>query len=343
MKRRLAEYGCKMFFMRIAIVKLSALGDIVNTMVVLQFIKKYYPNSRIDWIVEKSFKGILENNLHINQIHTVNFKKVKQNKSLKALYIELFKVKKFGEYDLVIDLQGLIKTAIVSKFINSKKIIGFDSSSIRERFASYAYDQKVNIGYDQNTILRNVKLVSDALNIKITKDDISSKVPFLFSTEKLYIPKSQYIVFVIGSSWRSRNYPKEKYVQVANLLKKDCLVVWGNEEERQKAQWMSAESNFIEVMPKLDLNDLKHLIANTSLLIGNDTGPSHIGWALNIPSIILFGPTPVERMFQSSLNKAIKSSSKINHMKLNKKDFSIKEISVNEIVKIALQLLKVKS
>jgi heptosyltransferase I len=329
-----------MVFMRIAIVKLSALGDIVNSMIILQFIKNYYPASKIDWIVEKKFKGILENNPHINQIHTINLNKVKRNKSLKSLYIELSSIKKFGEYDLVIDLQGLIKTAIVSKLINSEKIVGFDFSSIRESLASYVYDQRVNIGYDQNTILRNIKLASEALNMKITKDDISNKKVYLFSKSNLYIPKSSYIIFVIGSTWESRNYPKEKYVQVANILKKDCLIVWGNSKERQKAEWMSSESTYVKVLPKLSLDDLKHVISNASLLIGNDTGPSHISWALNIPSIILFGPTPVERMFQTSSNKSLKSNSKINHLKLNKKDYSIKDISVNEIVKIAQTLIK---
>ena len=72
--------------MKIAIVKLSSLGDIVHAMVVLQFIKKHYPESVIDWVVEKRFKGILENNPHINQIHTVNLNFVKRDKSLKLLF-----------------------------------------------------------------------------------------------------------------------------------------------------------------------------------------------------------------------------------------------------------------
>ena len=121
--------------MRIAILKLSALGDIVNSMVILQFIKKYYPDSRIDWIVEKRFKGILENNPHIYQIQTVDINKAKINKSLKLLYRELVSVKKFGEYDLIIDIQVLIKTALVAKFVTSKKIVGFDFNSIR--FSTY--------------------------------------------------------------------------------------------------------------------------------------------------------------------------------------------------------------
>ena len=196
--------------MRIAILKLSALGDIVNSMVILQFIKKYYPDSRIDWIVEKRFKGILENNPHIYQIQTVDINKAKINKSLKLLYRELVSVKNFGKYDIVIDLQGLIKTALITKFVNSKKIIGFDFYSIRERIASYFYDESVNIGYDQNTILRNIKLVSLALNIQISSEDIINKDSYLFYQGSVSLSQSNYVVFVIGSSWSSRNYPKEK-------------------------------------------------------------------------------------------------------------------------------------
>ena len=327
--------------MKIAIVKLSSLGDIVHSMVVLQFVKKHYPDSEIDWIVEKRFQGVLENNPHINQIHTINFNAAKKQKSLKLLFKELIQVKKYGKYDVVIDLQGLIKSAIITKFISSRKIVGFDKNSIRERLASYFYNQKVAIGYDKNTIERYVKLISVALKIKITKDEIIDKGPYLFSKSKLLIPQTPYIVFISGSTWQSRKYPKESYVEIADALKKSCFVTWGNEQEKEMAEWMASESNYIQVMPKLNLDDLKHVIVHASLLIGNDTGPSHMAWALNRPSITLFGPTPVERSFQTPINKVLQSSSKINHFKLDKNDFSIKEISVNDIVKMAKYLLQI--
>jgi heptosyltransferase I len=340
MKRYESECHCKIVFMKIAIVKLSSLGDIIHTMVVLQFIKKYKPNSEVDWIVEKRFKGVLEGNSNINQIHTVNLQSIKKNKSLKLLFLELSKIKKFGNFDVVIDFQGLIKTAIVAKSISTKKIVGYDWHSVREGFASFVYSQKVNIGYDKNTILRYAKLASEALNIQITHDDLISKQSYLFSRGEMMIPPTPYIVFVAGSTWPSRNYPKEKFVKVANALKNQCLVVWGNNEEKQKAEWMASQSDYIKIMPKLNLDELKYIISHSSLLIGNDTGPSHMSWALNIPSVILFGPTPPERLFQTDINLAIKSHSKINHWKLNKKDFSIKDIRVNDIVKIANNLLK---
>ena len=191
--------------MRIAIVKLSALGDIVHTMFVLQFIKKHYPLSEVDWIVEKRFIGALECNPHINEIKSINLHKAKREKSLLVFFSELSKVKSFGNYDVVIDFQGLIKTAIVSKLLKSKKIVGFDWSSIRESLASLVYNQKVNIGYDQNTILRYRKLVSQALDIEITEKDILKKDLYLFSKSTLLLPKKSYIVFVIGSTWERRN------------------------------------------------------------------------------------------------------------------------------------------
>ena len=325
--------------MKIAIVKLSALGDIIHTMVALQFIKKHYPDSQIDWIVDQQFKSVLENNPHISKIHTVSFKKAKKEKSILLILKELNKIRVLGKYDLVIDAQGLIKSAIVAKLIPSKITVGFDINSIREKLASYFYNYKVAISYDSNSIERNLRVICNPLDISFNSIDIENKDPFLFSDSKLKVDEGCYIVFIIGSTWASRNYPIEKFVEVADLLQKNCIVLWGNSEERKKAEWMSEQSNFIRVMPKLNLNEVKVIISNSALLIGNDSGPSHMAWGLNIPSIILFGPTPVNRVFQSKINQVLKSNSEVNHFKLNKKDFTISEIGVNDIVRVANELL----
>jgi len=328
--------------MKIAIVKLSALGDIIHAMVALQFIKQEYPDCQIDWVVEEGFKGILENNPDINIIHTVNLKKVKQQKSLKLLFKEFKKIRQFGRYDLVIDAQGLIKSAIVAKFIQSKKISGFDKNSIRESLASALYQHKTFIAYDANTIDRNVKVICNPLGLEISSDAIINKQPFLFSQREILLPSKPYALFVIGSTWGSRNYPKEKFVQVAQSLKMNFLVVWGNIPEKIKADWMAEQSDFIEALPKLTLDDLKRVIHNSSLLIGNDTGPTHMAWGLNVPSITLFGPTPINRVYQTPINRVLKSNSKVDHFHLDKSDYSIKEIEVSDIVKITKELLKGK-
>jgi heptosyltransferase-1 len=104
---------------------------------------------------------------------------------------------------------------------------------------------------------------------------------------------------------------------------------------------MVNKSNYIKVMPFLSLDDLKFVILNSSLVIGNDTGPTHIAWGINIPSITIFGPTPTDRVYQTKINKVIKSSSKVDHFNLDKNDYSISDIEVEDIVKISQELLQI--
>jgi len=326
--------------MKIAIVKLSALGDIIHTMVALQFIKKHYPDSQIDWFVDEQFKSVLENNPHIARIHTVALKKAKKEKSILLILRELKKLRVLEKYDLVIDAQGLIKSAIVARMIRAKKYIGFGKKSIRESLASVFYNQKISIGYDKNSIDRNIKVICSPLNIRVGSSQIEDKQPFIFSMNQNQLISKPYIVFVAGSTWESRNYPKEKFVEVARKLNKKCVVVWGNFKEKEKAEWMEKQSSLIEAAQELNLDQLKQLINHSLLVIGNDTGPSHLAWGMNRPSIVLFGPTPINRVYQTHINRVLKSSSKVNPFALDKGDFSIKEIKVDDIVEISQELMK---
>jgi heptosyltransferase I len=323
--------------MKIAIVKLSSLGDIIHSMVALQFIKKYHPESEIDWVVEEKYKGLLTNNPHLNAIHTVCLKEIK---SWPLLLNEIRKIKSFGPYDVVIDAQGLIKSSVISRLIKCKKRVGFDRRSIRESLATFLYTDKVYIDYSKNTIDRMVELICFPIGVKVSRDQIINKSLFIHTSSRVKVPKSPYIVFVMGSTWENRNYPKEKFLRVANSLQVRCVVLWGNEQEKEKAFWMKRQSALIEIMPLLSIDELKYVIKNSSLLIGNDTGPTHMAWGLNTPSITLFGPTPVHRVYQTPINRTLNSSSKVDQFKLDRNDFTIKEIKVSNIVKISKELLR---
>ena len=330
--------------MKLAIVKLSAMGDIIHAMVALQYIKKHNTNIQIDWIVEEGFAKVLEGNPHIDNILTLNLKTIKTDKM--ALFKEIKKIRGYAKnrYDLVIDAQGLIKSSITARLLG-RRVSGFSKESIREGVASYLYNQKVEIAYDKNTIDRNAKVISEPLNIEITPQMIIDKEPFLFYTdenkelESYLSSEKKNIIFVIGSTWESRNYPKEKFVEIANHLKENTLIAWGGEEEHERAKWIESKSPYAKALPKLNLNSLKAIIAKSDLLIGNDTGPTHMAWGLNVPSITIFGPTPINRVYQTPINKVIKSKSKVDHFKLDKNDFSIKKIASHKIILMAKGLL----
>lgn len=330
--------------MKIAIVKLSALGDIVHAMVTLQFLKAALDGLQIDWVVEQRFAEVLHFNPDIDHILTVNLKLLKQNKC--ALFSEYRQLQQYSQkkYDLVIDAQGLIKSAVTAKLLGATTA-GFDKNSIREPLASWFYDKKISIPYAANTIDRNACVIAEPLGLQITAEQILNKQPFLFFNHERkavyqYFKKDKKnIIVVAGSTWESRNYPKQKFTAVAEALRQNCLVIWGNEQERRTAQWMQQQCNFITPLPKMDLNTLKAVIAKADLVIGNDTGPTHMAWALNKPSITLFGPTPVSRVYQTPINKVLKSPSQVNPYKLDKNDFSIREIDVAEVIELAKQLL----
>jgi heptosyltransferase-1 len=330
--------------MKIAIVKLSALGDIVHAMVALQFIKAYNADIQIDWIIEKSFLPILENNPDINAIYPVNLKALKKDKSLFWSEFKNIRAIAANNYDLVIDAQGLIKSAIVAKLIG-KKVAGFNKNSIREKLAACFYQIKIDCPYHENTIDRNAKILSAPLGFSISSEQVHNKKVFLFFQDKnndlasYFSKEKKNIILVIGSTWESRNYPKEKFLEVAQQLQQNCLVVWGNEAERGKAQWLAERSEFVQILPKLDLNDLKAAIAKADLVIGNDTGPTHLAWGLNRPAIVLFGCTPVSRVYQTKINKVLKSPSEVNPYKLNKSDYSIQQIEVADILTLSHSLL----
>jgi heptosyltransferase I len=331
-------------YKRIAVVKLSAMGDIIHAMVALQFIKKRFPDLIIDWFVEKSFSEILNNNADINNVYELNLKSLKKDKFKIFEQIKLIRNYSKNNYDLVIDAQGLLKSAIVSKLLG-KNIAGFGRNSIREKAAAFFYNIKVDIAYDENTIDRNCKILSTPLGFDINSDEIINKEAFLFYdndnniVDNYLSVNKKNIIFVVGSTWESRNYPKERFAELANALKENIIIVWGNEDEKSKAEFISSHSTYANISVKLSLNNLKYLISKSDLLIGNDTGPTHIAWGLNIPSITIFGPTPINRVYQTNINKVIKSNSIVNPFKLNKNDFSINSIEVDDILKLAKSLL----
>ena len=344
MMRVKSQQRCKIVFMRIAIVKLSALGDIIHAMVVLQFIKELNKEISIDWIVDEKYKELLNCNLDINNIHSVDLQTAKKKKSLFAVFKQLGKLRKLDPYDLVIDMQGLIKSAIISKLIPSTYTIGFDKFSSRESLASIFYNKTFNYPYEENVVERNIKIIDFALGLSTNKKEILNKIPFLYPKEKLLNTKlsnnKKNIILIPGASYNAKCYPVDKLARVSNLIDANFLVIWGNLEEKKKSLQIKKISPKVIICEKLSINFLVSLISQVDLVIGPDTGPTHLAWALNIPSITLFGPTPGYRnTFETLINKIIESESKINSKKINKRDYSINKIQVKKVVEVANELL----
>ena len=326
---------------RIALVRLSALGDIVNTAVVLQFIRTAYPHAKIDWITEEAFAPLLEQHPLLDRVHTLNLKKLKKEKSFSLLKESINKLRNLGEYDIIIDMQGLLKSAIVARLIG-KNTHGFDKNSSREPLSALFYKTSSSIPYDANIVVRNTFLVADALKFEITPEMILEKQPLFPVDKRVSLPpheEKKNIALVIGASWESKKYPKERIAALCDILGENCFVIWGDAKEKEDAEWICTQTPHAILAPKLTLGELVSFISSMDLLIGNDTGPTHMAWAQNIPSITLFGPTNTRMIYQTPKNIGIESPSQVDIFHIDKNDFSICEIPVETIAAKAKELL----
>ena len=305
------------------VVRLSALGDIIHTAIILQFL----PN-KVDWLVEEGMAEILEFNPNINKIQKVNLKSLKKSKM--NIFSEYKKLKKF-HYDRAIDFQGLIKSAIVSKIV-ANEVIGREE--IKEKIAKIFYSKTFKTS--NHTIDRYRIMINEIYGLNIKKEEFINHKPFLFYEDK-HIKKEYFskdkknIVFIIGSTAKNRLYPIKKWIELANRLNENILIPFGNTQEEKMAFKIAEKSN-VKVLEKMSLNELKATISNADLIIGNDTGPTYIGWANNIPTILLYGTTPISRMYENKTTKIIKSKTAKYLDKLDKEDFSIKDIEVDDIM-----------
>jgi len=148
------------------------------------------------------------------------------------------------------------------------------------------------------------------------------------------------ILLIPGASHKAKCYPVSNLVELTTLIDANFLTIWGSQKEKKMTEEIKAQAVNVSICDKLSIDSLKFLISQVDLVIGPDTGPTHMAWALNIPSITIFGPTPGYRnTFITRINKIIESDSFVNPNKIDKSDDSIKNIEVRDIVEMSKKLL----
>lgn len=336
--------------MKIAIVRLSALGDIIVSAVFLAAIKERFTNAQIEWFVDERFGAILEHSPYIDKLHPIALKSTLTTFNPLKIF-KLFKSLRAYEYDIVIDMQGLIKSALITQILKAPKKVGFDYASAREGLSAFFYSQKVSIAYNEPVLKRNFTLLFHALNLpkkeiseglssrsKVFSYQDSPKIDALNLNENK--PK---ILFVLETSKINKTYPIERFKELALALENfQICLLWHASEDKATALYHTLKNQRdVLLLPKLTLNEVKALLFKMDLIIGGDTGITHLAWALQKPSITLYGNTPMERFkLESPINVSLTGNSNANY---HKKDFSIKNIEPKKIKECVLNILKEKN
>lgn len=276
--------------MRILIVKLSSMGDVIHALPVLSDIKQALGNVTLDWLVEPAFAPLIGNHPLIHQVLTVPLRMHKgqlasfyRSDAAKALRQHL----KAQPYDAVLDLQGLVKSAWLSRWAKGTRH-GYDRKSAREPLASMGYQKKYTVSPDLHAITRMRQLASQALGY----DCPTSAPDYGFAAQPE--PAAQTIMLIPNTTWASKHWPEAHWHTLAKALSDQgirVLISWYSMEDYEQAHRICAAANYAKPAPPCSIADMQKLLATCSGFVACDTGFAHLATALNIPGIILMGPT----------------------------------------------------
>ena len=310
----------------------------------IQFIRKHIANAHISWFCDARFEQIARLLAGVDEVVALPLKDKKFLKSFEILR------QKQGQFDIIIDLQGLLKSALVSRSLG-KNIFGFDRFSAKEGLASIFYTHKYSCNYDKNIILRNLELCAFALNFSFDEKEILAKEPCFLKNSRIPDKNSRIPSDESRISNKNSRIPNKKiliapfasesskcYAHFASVIKgakefAQCFLVAGSEPEREKATKLA--SSGATLLAPLDLAQILEFMDTCDLIIGNDSGITHLAWAQNYATITLFGNRSGARnAFATPKNLIIQATPKheIDAFHIDKSDFCINDIDPAQII-----------
>lgn len=279
--------------MRVLLIKTSSLGDVVHTLPALTDAARAIPGIQFDWVVEEGFAEIPAWHPAVAQVIPVAIRRWRKNlwQTLKNGDWRRFKAR-LGEndYDLVIDAQGLLKSAWLTRYVKGP-IAGLDRNSAREPIACRFYDHLYAVAKDQHALERTRQLFAQALGYPMP-DSIGDYG--LDRAAMADASQAPYLLFLHGTTWASKHWPEVDWRALTERMAGQGWAIrlpWGNETEKARAERIVAGIDGAAVLPKLNLAGVAKVIAGATACVAVDTGLGHLAAALDVPSISLYGPT----------------------------------------------------
>jgi heptosyltransferase-1 len=283
----------------IAIIRLSSLGDIVHTLPAFQALRRRFPAARISWIAEASGAALLDNFPGIDQVVPFDLKS-QRGLPARVLYLARFVRRWRGQFDLVLDFQGLIKSALLAFLLGGSRL-GFGRRNAREPLASLFYSRRAAyFPEERHVIHKNLHLLSLA-GISATAVEyppwewLPSKPLADFLAHRGWRGRD-WIILNVGGGWPSKILSAGQWLQIAAGLKNDSRLVllWGNEKERETAEAVARQSG-VALAPFMKFADLICFIARARLVVSADTLALHLADMTRTPAVGIFGPSSPER------------------------------------------------
>lgn len=277
---------------KILIVRLGSLGDLVHTLPAVSAIRRAHPHADIDWLVDATHRDFLELVPVISTVVTL------RNRSVGA-WLEARRTLRSRAYDVALDFQGLLKSAVLARLSGARRVVGFDRSGLRERAAAPFYTERISVDDSRHVVWKNLQLASvlnataSSLEFPITPVESPAVASFLATVG------APYALINPGAAWPNKRWPPDRLAAVARALRErhglTSVVLWGPGEHDAAGAVVAAAGGAAHQAPETDLRGLIALARDAKLIVSGDTGPLHIAAALGVPAVSLFGPTNPRR------------------------------------------------
>ncbi len=277
---------------KILIVKPSSLGDIIQSLPFLNTLKENFPSVQIHWIVAKGFDDLLHEHPMIQRVFVIDKNKWKSIKHIPATIKEFFKIGKElknERYDLVVDLQGLLRSGILTWLSKAPIKVGFREA---REFSSFFYNKQFSVPINKHAVLRYLEIAKE-LGCKIN----SIKFPIPNSKKPSWLRDFKNFVVIIPSArWQSKNWPIPYFVELVKMLPYNFLIVGSKSDEADALKIEEyTEGKAKSVAGKTTLKELIEVFKKSLFVITPDTGTMHLAVACSKKVVALFGPTSQER------------------------------------------------
>lgn len=285
--------------MRVLVVKLTSMGDVLHLMPALTDLQKHFPDIAVDWMVEDSFAEIPSWHPMVQRTIKVSTRRWRSLAWRNVTeFFDFLSELRAQPYDMVIDAQGLIKSAVFARFAKltaGGTRVGFSADSIKESPAARWYQKKIVVDRQQHAISRLRALFAGAFDYTVPQTDPEYQLSLGLTNTGLKSDNAAPSVMLLhGTTWPTKHLPESIWGELADLVEKDgykVVVCWGNDQERQRAQRIANERPHVRVLPKTSLSELAATIAAVDGLIAVDTGLGHLAAALGIPTVSVYGST----------------------------------------------------
>ncbi len=277
---------------RVLLVKTSSMGDLVHTLSALEEARLHCPELQVDWVCEEAFQDIPKLSPLVERVIPVAMRRWRKNylgASTRAEVRQFLSLLRAVDYDLVIDAQGLIKSAWVTAAARCPRQHrwGFDWSTIREPLASLAVGRKVHAPAQWHAIERLRTLFGAALGYSPT--GVAPVLNKALPDPQTTAGQQPVVLFLHGTSRQEKSWPIDAWTELGRRLRADgyCIQLpWGSPAELDAArQIANAIGESAVVLPKMPIAQLAQALTNADGAIGVDSGLMHLSVALGRPTV----------------------------------------------------------